>query len=442
MSSYDLIIKNGTVATPGAIEAMDIGVKDGKIAGLGSFDAGSAAEVFDASGLHVLPGVIDTQVHFREPGAEHKEDIAHGTMAAAMGGVTAIFEMPNTNPLTLTPETHADKIARASAGGWVDFAFFVGGSAENVGKLHEYENLPGCPGIKIFMGSSTGSLLAKDDETLAKILADGRRRFAVHAEDEYRLEERKHIAEKEGHPRVHNIWRDEETAVLATNRILKLARDAGRPVHILHVTTAEEMDILAANKDIATVEVTPNHLTLAAPDCYEELGSLAQMNPPVREKHHQDALWRAIEQGVVDVIGSDHAPHTLEEKAKPYPQTPSGMTGVQTLLVNMLNHMNEGRLSLRRLVELTSAGPQRVYNIACKGRIAKGYDADFAIVDLKAKRTITNDWIASKCGWTPYDGKKVTGWVMATLVRGNIVMREDELVGKATGAPVKFVETL
>ena len=414
MSSYDLIIKNGTVATPGAIEAMDIAVKDGKIAGLGSFDAGSAAEVFDASGLHVLPGVIDTQVHFREPGAEHKEDIAHGTMAAAMGGVTAIFEMPNTNPLTLTPETHADKIARASAGGWVDFAFFVGGSAENVGKLHEYENLPGCPGIKIFMGSSTGSLLAKDDETLAKILADGRRRFAVHAEDEYRLEERKHIAEKEGHPRVHNIWRDEETAVLATNRILKLARDAGRPVHILHVTTAEEMDILAANKDIATVEVTPNHLTLAAPDCYEELGSLAQMNPP----------------------------DTLEEKAKPYPQTPSGMTGVQTLLVNMLNHMNEGRLSLRRLVELTSAGPQRVYNIACKGRIAKGYDADFAIVDLKAKRTITNDWIASKCGWTPYDGKKVTGWVMATLVRGNIVMREDELVGKATGAPVRFVETL
>ena len=166
------------------------------------------------------------------------------------------------------------------------------------------------------------------------------------------------------------------------------------------------------------------------------------MNPPVREKYHQDALWRAIAEGVVDVIGSDHAPHTLEEKAKPYPQTPSGMTGVQTLLVTMLNHVYEGRLSLRRLVELTSAGPQRVYNIACKGRIAKGYDADFAIVDLKAKRTISNDWIVSKCGWTPYDGKHVTGWVMATLVRGNIVMREDELIGKAMGAPVRFIETL
>ena len=201
MSSYDLIIKNGTVATPGAIEAMDIAVKDGRIAGLGSFDTGSAAEIFDASGLHVLPGVIDTQVHSREPGAEHKEDIKHGTMAAAMGGVTAIFEMPNTDPADPDTETHADKIAQAAADGWVDFAFFVGGSAENVGKLHDYETLPGCPGVKIFMGSSTGSLLAKDDETLAKILADGRRRFAVHAEDEYRLEERKHIAGKKGHPR-------------------------------------------------------------------------------------------------------------------------------------------------------------------------------------------------------------------------------------------------
>ena len=436
---FDLVVKGGTVVTPNGIAEADIGVVGGKVTAIGAFSDSAAAEVFDAGGLHVLPGVIDTQVHFREPGAPQKEDLAHGTRAAVLGGVTAIFEMPNTNPLTLSAIELNDKLARAAEVAWCDHAFFMGGAAENADQLGELELLAGCSGVKIFMGSSTGSLLAKDDAVIARILAHGRRRVAIHAEDEDRLNERKQIAVDAGHPRAHPDWRDVTTAVRATERILRLAREARRPVHVLHITTGEEMEILAANKDVATVECTLNHLTMAAPDCYDRLGSLAQMNPPVRDEAQRAALWRAIDQGVVDVIGSDHAPHTLEEKSAPYPDSPSGMPGVQTLLPLLLNHMAEGRLSLERLVDLTSAGAQRIYNIAGKGRIARGYDADFSIVDLKAERVITNDWIASKCGWTPFDGMAVKGWPKATIIRGKTVMREDEVLGTPSGEKVRFV---
>jgi dihydroorotase len=293
------------------------------------------------------------------------------------------------------------------------------------------------------MGSSTGNLLVADDETVLQILRSGFRRVAVHAEDDYRLRKRRPLVEGEdAHPRLHPVWRDEETAVRATTRLMKLAQEARRRVHVLHVTTAEEIVILRQNRDFATVEVTPQHLTLEAPDCYERLGTLAQMNPPIRDARHRDALWRAVRDGTVDVIGSDHAPHTRAEKAEPYPKSPSGMPGVQTLLPLLLDHMNAGRLTLARLVDLTSAGPARVFNIAGKGRIAAGYDADFVLVDLRAARTITDDWIASRCGWTPFAGMKVTGWPMATVIRGRVVMRDGEVVGKPSGKPVRFGETL
>ena len=439
---FDLVIKKGTVLTPAGAMSLDVGVRAGKIVALGSLEGVEAAKVFDAQGLHVLPGVIDSQVHFREPGLEHKEDLAHGTKAAVLGGVTAIFEMPNTSPLTLSTDELADKFARADGRAWCDHAFFIGGAAENVEQLPVLEAYPGCAGVKIFMGSSTGSLLVQDDPTLARILANGRRRVAVHAEDEERLIARRQIAIDGAHPRAHPEWRDVGTALLATQRILKLARAAGRRVHVLHVTTGEEMELLAEHKDLATVECTLNHLTLAAPECYERLGAFAQMNPPVRDAGHRDALWRAIASGVVDVIGSDHAPHTREEKEGVYPATPSGMPGVQTLLPLLLDHMHAGRLSLERLVDLTSAGPARIYNIAGKGRIARGYDADFTLVDLKAERTIENKWIASKCGWTPFDGMAIKGWPMATIIRGAVVMREDEVLGAPIGKPVAFNETL
>ncbi len=439
---FDLIVKGGTVATPGGLVAADIGARGGRIAALGALDEAAAEEVIDARGLHVLPGVIDTQVHFREPGNEHKEDLASGTRAAALGGVAAVCEMPNTNPSTTTKMLLEDKLARAAGRAAVDHAFFVGAAHENVGELAALEQLPGCAGVKLFMGSSTGSLLVPDDEGVLAVLSAGRRRVAVHAEDETRLGERKRIAVAGGKPHLHPLWRDEETALLAVGRLLAHARRAGRRVHVLHVTSAGEMELLARHKDIATVETTPQHLTLAAPECYDRLGSLAQMNPPIREASHRAALWRAVREGVVDVIGSDHAPHTLEEKARPYPESPSGMPGVQTLVPILLDHVHAGRLSLERFVDLTSAGPARIYGIAGKGRIARGYDADFTVVDLALERVIENRWIASRCGWTPFAGMRVTGWPRMTVIRGRLVMREDELLGSPQGRPLRFLETL
>jgi len=439
---FDLIIRNGTLATPSGFIQTDVAARGGWIVAFGSFAPSEAREAIDARGLHVLPGVIDTQVHLREPGNEHKEDLETGTRAAALGGVTGVFEMPNTNPSTTTKALLEDKFARAKGRAWVDHAFFVGATHGNVAELATLEALPGCSGVKLFMGSSTGNLLVPDDDGVLAVLRSGRRRMAVHAEDETRLVERKKIAIEGGKPQFHPAWRDEATALKAVERLIALARQAGRRVHVLHVTSAGEMTLLAAHKDIATVETTPQHLTLVAPDCYDRLGTLAQMNPPIRDAGHREALWRAVADGVVDVIGSDHAPHTLEEKSKPYPQSPAGMPGVQTLVPILLDHVNAGRLTLERFIDLTSAGAARIYGVARKGRIAIGYDADFTIVDLKARRTIENRWIASRCGWTPFDGMSVTGWPKLTVIRGHVVMRDDEIVGTPQGMPIRFLDTI
>ena len=442
MSRFELIIHGGHVVTPSGVLAVDIGVRGGRIAAIGQLAADQGAESIDATGLFVLPGIIDTQVHFREPGATHKEDLETGTRAAVLGGVTGVFEMPNTNPLTLTEADLAAKFARARGRAWCDHAFFIGGAAENADKLHELERIPGCAGVKVFMGSSTGNLLVEDDTTLERIVRNGTRRMAVHAEDEPRLRERKHIADEAAHPRAHPAWRDETVCLKATQRLVSLARKYGRRVHVLHVTTAEEMEYLAENKDIATVEVTPNHLTLTAPDCYEKLGTKAQMNPPVREARHQNALWRAIAEGVVDVVGSDHAPHTLEEKAKAYPGSPSGMPGVQTTLPLLLTAASRGKLSLERVVDLLCHGPQRIYQIAGKGRIARGYDADFTLVDLQAWKTLEDKDMGSKVGWTPFAGMRVCGVPKMTIIRGSAVMRDGELLGAPSGQPIRFAETI
>jgi dihydroorotase len=442
VTSFDLVIHGGRVVTPGGVLDIDIGVREGRIAALGQLGSGHGAEEIDAGGLFVLPGIIDTQVHFREPGLVHKEDLESGTRAAVLGGVTSIFEMPNTSPLTLTEADIAEKFARAKGRAWCDHSFFIGGSADNVDELARLERLPGVAGVKVFMGSSTGTLLVEDDPTLERIIAGGFRRMAVHAEDEPRLKERRHIAEEGAHPRVHNIWRDEEVCLRATQRVVSLARKYGRRVHVLHVTTAEEMEFLAQNKDLITVEVTPNHLTLTAPDCYETLGTRAQMNPPVREARHRTALWRAVAEGVVDVIGSDHAPHTLEEKAKPYPASPSGMPGVQTTLPLMLTQVASGRMPMERVVDLLCHGPQRIYQIAGKGRIARGYDADFALVDLKQSRVLRDADMGTKVKWTPFDGMTVTGIPVRTVIRGRTVMQDGELIGTPSGIPVRFAETL
>ncbi|MEQ1617265.1 MAG: dihydroorotase [Terricaulis sp.] len=442
MKNYDLIVRGGNIVSHAGQGLGDIGVRDGRIAAIGDLGQASAGEVFDAKGLHVLPGVIDTQVHFREPGNEHKEDLETGTRAAALGGVTSVFEMPNTAPPTTNADALADKLKRAKGRAHVDHAFYVGATVENAEHLGELERLPGCCGVKTFMGSSTGTLLVGDDDGLDKVLRNIRRRGAFHAEDEARLQERKALA-REGDWTSHPEVRDDITALMAVQRLVAVARKHGRRVHVLHVSSAVEMNFLATAKDVATVETLPQFLSFEGPEVYKRLNGFAQMNPPIRYAADRAALWSlGIAQGVVDVLGTDHAPHTREEKAQPYPKSPSGMPGVQTLVPVMLTHVNEGRLSLARFIDLTSAGPQRVFGIEGKGRIALGYDADFTLVDMAARRTIRAEDQATRCGWTPFDGFEAQGWPMATMIRGRVVMRDGALVAPARGAPLRFLEVL
>lgn len=438
--TFDLILAGGIVANHDGVARRDVGVRGGRIAALGDLSRASAGETIDCAGLHVLPGVIDSQVHFREPGPTHKEDLETGSRAAVLGGVTCVFEMPNTKPETTSEAALSDKLSRARHRMHCDFAFWVGGTRENAADVGELERLPGAAGIKVFMGSSTGDLLVEDDSGVEAILRNTRRRAAFHSEDDYRLRER--IGERvDGDASSHPVWRDVVAALTCTQRLVAVARRARARIHVLHISTAEEIGWLQEHKDIATCEATPHHLTLTADD-YARLGTLIQMNPPVREARHRDGIWAGIASGVVDVLGSDHAPHTLDEKAQPYPASPSGMTGVQTLVPIMLDHVNAGRLTLERFVDLSSHGPGRIFGLARKGRIAAGYDADLTIVDLKRRHTITNAEQGSRAGWTPYDGREVTGWPIGTIVRGSRVMWEGEIVTPATGEPALFYEAL
>ena len=435
----DLVLSNGTVHTPSGSVQADVAVRDGRIVGVGGYLGGDRR--LDCTGLDILPGVIDSQVHFREPGLEHKEDLETGSRAAVLGGITAVFEMPNTNPNTDTAERVHDKLARAHHRMWCDHAFYIGATADNAEHLGELERIPGTAGVKIFMGASTGSLLVSEDADLARVLAHGRRRVAIHAEDESRMNDRK--GERvSGDPASHPVWRDDESAMLATRRILKLARAAMRPIHILHVTTPAELEVIAQHRDVASCEVTPQHLTLSGDTAYAEIGTFAQMNPPIRSAAHRAGLWHWLRAGVPDVIGSDHAPHTLEEKGKTYPDSPSGMPGVQTLLPLMLDHVLQGAMSLDRLIDMTSAGVQRIFGLVGKGRIAAGYDGDFTVVDLKGRFTVTDDWLASRAGWSPFTGRDLQGRVVGTIVRGHVAMWDGTLGESAHGEPLRFAGCL
>lgn len=438
-NSPELVLAGGMVHTPSGGEITDVAVRDGKIIGIGSYP--DAARRIDCTGLDVLPGVIDSQVHFREPGLEHKEDLETGSMAAVLGGITAVFEMPNTSPNTDSADRVSDKLKRAHHRMHCDHAFYVGATGANAEELAELERIPGTAGVKVFMGASTGDLLVAEDEPLARVLASGSRRVAIHAEDEARMQSRQDLR-FEGDPASHPVWRDDESAMLATKRIIKLAREAKRPIHILHISTPAEFEYISQHRDIATCEVTPQHLTLAAEEAYPKLGTFAQMNPPIRSKAHRDGLWHWVQQGVPDVIGSDHAPHTREEKAKSYPASPSGMPGVQTLLPLMLDHVANGRMTLERLIEMTSTSVQRIFGLVGKGRIAFGYDADFTLVDRNGSFTISEDWLASRCGWSPFTGMELKGRVVGTIIRGNVAMWEAELADEAKGEALRFASAL
>jgi dihydroorotase len=435
---HDLLIRNGTVVLPWGLEPADIGVTHGVVTTLAPGSAAEAAEVIDATGLHVLPGLIDAHTHLRDPAQAAVESIPSGTRAAVLGGLCAVFDMPNGNPSITTAERLAVKKDFASTRSWCDLGLYVGAARGTIEDLAALELADGVCAVKVFAGSSTGDLLIEDDETLERVMRSGRRRVAYHSEDEYRLRDRKPLFH-EGMPyATHAEWRDVEAAFLGTRRLMALARKTGRPAHILHVSTAEELDYLQDYRDIATVEVLLNHLTQWAPDAYDRLGPYAVMNPPIRDARHKEAAWAAVRDGMVDVVGSDHAPHARAAKEKPWPLCAAGLTGVQTIVPVMLDHVSAGRLSLMRLADLMCAGPARVYGVRGKGCIARGYDADFTLVDMGRRRVIEDSWIASPCGWTPFAGVAVQGWPVATIIRGRTVMRDDEVLGEPMGRLMRF----
>lgn len=462
MKKFDLLLRNGMALLPSSAalennllnsnlnkishthpskllieERVDIGISGGKISEIGSLSQEDAEKVIDCKGLHVLPGLIDTQVHFREPGMTHKEDIESGSRAALMGGMTAFFEMPNTKPATTTKELLLNKFELSKDRSHTHYAFYSGAEPGNLQTLKDLENISGSPGIKVFLGLSTGSLLIQSDAQLEEILRDTKSRIVFHSEDDDVLNQRRQVI-RPGDVASHSEWRNVESALTSTKRILSMAKKLDRRVHILHVSTAEEMDFLESQKEWATVEVLPQHLYLSSPDCYERLGSFAQQNPPIREERHRLRILKALKDGLVDIVASDHAPHTKEEKEQPYPQSPSGMPGAQTLLPLMLNLVNQGEISLTHMTALMSEKPRQIFGIQNKGRIVLGGDADFTLVDMTKQRTIDQDWLQSKAGWSPFIGMKVTGWPQGVVLDGRIAMWDEEIVLPHRGRALEF----
>ncbi len=433
----DLLIKNGSCFVDNKLQKVDLAVSNSKIQEIGNLKNLKAKETIDAEGLTVLPGVIDTQVHFREPGSTDVEDLESGSKAAVLGGVTSVFEMPNTNPPTSNQTEFNKKLNLAKNRMFSNYAFYFGATPQNMDDLKKVDKLEGCCGVKLFAGSSTGNLLVKDEKDIEKVISNSSKIVSIHSEDEDILNLRKKFIKK-GDVSSHPFWRNEECAMSSTRRVVKIAERYNKKIHVLHVTTKEEVEFLSRYKGNVSFEITPQHLSISAPECYKKLGSLAQMNPPIREKKHQDMLWKAIRDDVADMIGSDHAPHSLENKKKEYPQTPSGMPGVQTLVPLMLNHVNNNKLTLKRFVNLVCENPTRIFGIKNKGHIKEGFDADLTIVDMNMKKVIKNDWIASKCGWTPFDGYEVKGFPLGTIVNGKAIVWDGKLIEKANGKPLKF----
>jgi len=434
--NYSLIIKNGSCYVEGKLENVDLCLSGNKIKKIGKINLNNA-KVFDASGKIVLPGVIDTQVHFREPGSTDSEDLESGSKAAVLGGITSVFEMPNTNPPTSNLIEFDKKLKLAKNRMYSNYAFYFGATPENIDQLSKLKNLEGCCGIKLFAGSSTGKLLVDKESDIEKVISNSDRIVSIHSEDEEILNLRKKFI-KEGDVQSHPEWRNTECAISSTRRVVKIAERYNKKIHVLHVTTREEIDFLAMHKKNVTFEITPQHLSMYAPDCYNKLGTFVQMNPPLRTKEHYDRLWVAVRNSIVDILGSDHAPHLKENKKKKYPGSPSGMPGVQTILPVMLDHVSKDKLSLNQLMKFMCENPCKIFGIKNKGYIKEGYDADLTIVDMKKEQIIKDEMMASKCGWTPFNNYKVKGFPTCTIVNGNVVMSDGKIISKAVGTPLSF----
>ena len=436
MGTKKTLIKNGYLISSSKISKQDILIDNGKIIEIGESLDIDTDNTIDATNKYVFPGLIDPQVHFRDPGLTHKEDLRTGSMACAAGGITTFFEMPNTDPATTTIEKLDQKYNTASQKSITNYSFFLGATSNN---LEEINNLKNNCGLKIFMGSSTGNLLVDNDEALEKIFATCNRVIAVHAEDEEILKESAKSIQGNDFSH-HTKARPVEAAVAATTKAINLALKYKKRLHVLHLSTAEEVELIRQNKssNLITCETTPQHLLMQAPDVYNEIGAFAQMNPPIRGKRHQEELWRGLLDGTIDCIATDHAPHTLDEKKLPYGQAPSGMPGVETSLTLMLNEVSKGRIKLENVVKWMSENPAKLYRLKNKGFLKPGYDADITIVDMNKQKTISNESMKTKCGWTAFNGKKTTGWAETTIVNGNIVYDNEKLVLNFSGKKVDF----
>ena len=412
-----LIIKNGTCYIDGKLVNTDITVSGGKIKSIGKADLNNH-KVYDAENKIVLPGIIDTQVHFREPGSTDAEDLESGSRAAVLGGVTSLFEMPNTNPPTANLVEFEKKLKAAKNRMHSNYAFYFGATPSNTDQLAQLKNVEGCCGVKLFAGSSTGNLLVDKEADIEKVISSSDRVVSIHSEDEDIIKLRKKFIRK-GDVHSHHEWRNVECAMSSTRRVVKIAERYNKKIHVLHVTTKDEVDFLAMHKKNVTFETTPQHLTLYAPDCYDKLGTYAQMNPPLRGKEHYDRLWTAIKNNIVDVLGSDHAPHLKANKDKEYPDSPSGMPGVQTIFPVMIDHVNNGKLTLNQLINLMCENPCKIFGI-------------------KKEVTIKDEMIASKCGWTPFNNYKVKGFPVGTIVNGILVMSDGKILVESKGKPLSF----
>jgi dihydroorotase len=436
-----LLIRNAQILLPDAqFFTGDLLISDGKIYQIAPQilpeSIPNLTGEIDATGLTLLPGVIDPQVHFREPGLEHKEDLFTASCACAKGGVTSFLEMPNTRPLTITQAALDDKLQRAASKCLVNYGFFIGATKEILPDLLTAN--PVC-GIKIFMGSMHGDLLIDDEENLEKIFSQGDRLIAVHAENQARIMQRRAEFADNHDPDVHTKIQDNETALLATKLALKLAKKYQRRLHILHLSTGDEAELLRQEKpEYVTAEVTPQHLVLNT-SAYEKIGSLAQMNPPLKSERDNEVLWQALRDGVIDFIATDHAPHTLEEKTLPYPNTPSGMPGVETSLAIMLTEAKQGKCTISQVSNWMSTAVAKAYKIPNKGLIKVGYDADLILVDLENYQPVLRENLVTKCGWSPFEGWNLTGWTQITIVGGKIVYNRGKLYTEIRGEALKFL---
>ena len=437
MKKIDLIGKNGSYVTHKKTIKGDIAIHKGKIYRVGNIFDLKASKTIDARGLHILPGAIDTQVHFREPGNTDKEDLKSGSRAAVAGGITTVFDMPNNNPSMSTKTLFKKKLNGAKNRMFCNYAFYFGAEKNNTTEIKKMEKEVGCCGIKVFVGVSTGTLIVSDYKDIKRIMKSTKKMISFHSEDQYELNKREKFI-KRGDPKSHPKWRNESVCLICTKNLVKLANQTKKQIHILHITTAEEIELLNKNKKYVSYEVTPQHLVLTSPTCYNKLGTLAQMNPPIRSLRHNKRLRQALKNNEIDIVGSDHAPHKLSEKKLEYPDSPSGMPGVQTLLPILLNEVSKKIISINNVVELTSYNPINRFKIKNKGLIKEGYDADLTFVDMSKTKKISNKEVQSKCGWTPFHGMKIKGWPVGTMINGNKVFWNGKIIGKPSGKPLKF----